>query len=1180
MHPVRLVEAWTILTRWLAPRRMLWRGLAVAALGLAIAVGAGGYLVQQRDAALRDAGREMQNLALVVANWVESDFRTIELLQVGVAEWARAERIDTPQAFRARLGSREVHEALRGRIAALPRVRRLFLADSEGSVVATSSAWPPETASVVQRPYYQALRDDPARQSFLSAPLLSQADGRWNIYASRRISAPDGQFLGLVVAAIELAYFEESFSHLELGPQSAVTLYREDGTLLVRHPWIEERIGSIIADNEQLRRFLARSSGDTLRRESPLDGIDRVIGARRLQGMPLYLVVARGTEEVLLPWRQEAGRLGLAVLLVEGLLAGGVLLVGRQERQRRAVQQLRAAQAEAQARIELAEARARAARALEHEAALEAVFANGTAGLAEVEIASGRFVRVNRRYCAITGRSEAELLGGLGPADVLHPAERAQVGQRLRTLAAAGSNWETELRYLRPDGGVVWARLSVSVSARDAAGQAVRCMAIVEDVTEAREATERLRASEALLRLGMEVGHIGTFRHDFVTGLVQCSPEARAMCGLPPGEAPLSVEEWWSPILPDDREQLQMLLDSPAAREALDAVISYRIRHLGDGSLRHFEVRVRPEFDAAGRPLTALGVIIDVTASREATALQRLSLQAGRIGTFRHDFVTGLVECSPEARAMVGLPQQPGPLTTEQWWAPILPEDRERLRESIAASTAAGVTDASSTYRIHHPVDGSLRHFESRTRREYGPDGRPLRALGVVIDVTERREAEAHIAHLAHHDILTGLPNRGLFRERLDRALARARRGRGCAVQLIDLDRFKEVNDTLGHPVGDALLRAVTERLRAVLRETDTLARLGGDEFAVIETDVDLPQDATALARRIIEAIGQPFEVDGHQVCIGASVGIAVAPSDGLEPDALIKGADMALYRAKADGRGCWRFFEPEMDARMQLRRALEMDLRRAVAAREFEVFYQPIVDVRSRQVSGLEALLRWRHPERGLVPPDSFIPLAEEIGLIVPLGEWVMHRACAEATTWPGTPKVAVNLSPAQFGHRGLVGAVASALAETGLDPARLELEITETVMLQDTQATMATLQQLKGLGVRIAMDDFGTGYSSLSYLQRFPFDKVKIDRAFTRDLERSRQSNAIVRAVTGLCTGLDMTTTAEGVETEGQFQVLLHEGCGEAQGYLFSKPLPAGEIPALLQRLEHAAAAEAIAP
>lgn len=490
----------------------------------------------------------------------------------------------------------------------------------------------------------------------------------------------------------------------------------------------------------------------------------------------------------------------------------------------------------------------------------------------------------------------------------------------------------------------------------------------------------------------------------------------------------------------------------------------------------------------------------------------------------------------------------------------------EGLEVRVAAHLSSS-DEGGAQYELRELKDG--RTIAVSRRRTVGNGW-----VSIHEDVTERRRVEEQMSYIATHDALTGLPNRVLFHKKLDEALAQAQRGHSFAVLCLDLDRFKDVNDTLGHAMGDALLREAAGRLRAELRETDTLARLGGDEFAVIQTDADQPNDATILAKRLVEVLSVPFEIDGHQLAIGTSVGVALAPTDGLDPERLIKGADLALYRAKAEGRGRWRFFEPEMDARMQARRVLELELRRALALGEFELFYQPIMNVASRRVGGFEALVRWRHPERGLVVPDAFIPLAEEIGLIIPLGEWVLARACIEAVNWPGAPKVAVNLSPAQFASRGLVDAVAVALEQSGLAPGRLELEITETVMLQNTEATLATLHRLKELGVRIAMDDFGTGYSSLSYLQRFPFDKVKIDRSFTSGLGASRESEAIVRAVTDLCVGLDMTTTAEGVETEAQLHALQLRGCQEAQGYLFSKPLPASDIIELISRLECEAA------
>jgi diguanylate cyclase (GGDEF)-like protein len=433
-------------------------------------------------------------------------------------------------------------------------------------------------------------------------------------------------------------------------------------------------------------------------------------------------------------------------------------------------------------------------------------------------------------------------------------------------------------------------------------------------------------------------------------------------------------------------------------------------------------------------------------------------------------------------------------------------------------------------------------------------------------DVTERRRSEAKILYLAHHDALTDLPNRALFHEQLGQALCHAKPGEELAVLCLDIDHFKSVNDTLGHPFGDALLRTAADRLRACIRESDMIARLGGDEFAIVQVGGCQPTDATALATRLIEAISAPYDLEGHHVVVGMSVGIALAPDDGDDPHQLLKNADMALYRAKADGRGTYHFFEADMDARIQARRTLELDLRKAIQNGEFELFYQPFIEIRSGHISGFEALLRWRHPQRGMIAPTDFIPLAEETGLIVPIGDWVLRQACREAATWPSHVKVAVNLSAVQFRNKNLLATVIAGLATSGVDATRLEVEITESVLLHDSDATLAVLYQLCGLGVRISMDDFGTGYSSLSYLRKFPFDKIKIDRSFIHDMSDRHDSLAIVRAVTAMGAGLGMTTTAEGVETPEQLERLRLEGCTEAQGYLFSRPRPAAELHELL--------------
>jgi diguanylate cyclase (GGDEF)-like protein len=443
-------------------------------------------------------------------------------------------------------------------------------------------------------------------------------------------------------------------------------------------------------------------------------------------------------------------------------------------------------------------------------------------------------------------------------------------------------------------------------------------------------------------------------------------------------------------------------------------------------------------------------------------------------------------------------------------------------------------------------------------------------------DITERRRNEARIAHMAHHDALTGIPNRVLFQERLQEALDRGRRGERFALLYLDLDRLKAVNDTLGHPVGDALLQAVSARLQLELRQTDTVARLGGDEFAVLQIAADQPRHATVLAQRLIDSLGAPYLVGGHQVNVGVSIGIAMTAGEDEDATILLKNADLALYRAKADGRGTWRFFEPEMDAHMQARRLLELDLRRAVEAEQFEVYYQPVLDLNTRRLTGFEALVRWHHPERGLVSPVEFIRFAEEIGLIGPIGEWVLLRACEEAAGWPDGIKLAVNVSAVQF-RRGpaLIDIIARTLRATGLPAFRLELEVTETAMLHDTEDTLAMLHLIRDLGVAIAMDDFGTGFSSLSHLRRFPFDRVKIDQSFVRGLTESESDcAAIVRAIITLCASLGIAVTAEGVETEAQSAWLVAEGSVEAQGYLFSRPIPAEAISALIETLRRPAA------
>jgi diguanylate cyclase (GGDEF)-like protein len=503
-----------------------------------------------------------------------------------------------------------------------------------------------------------------------------------------------------------------------------------------------------------------------------------------------------------------------------------------------------------------------------------------------------------------------------------------------------------------------------------------------------------------------------------------------------------------------------------------------------------------------------------------------------------------------------------------------------RVSQLVRHSIRAGNHKAKNVKKVFNDLVHSLQQ-DRFDQVQTSPDGdrtiavsrRIMSGGGSVVileDVTERKRAQERIAHLAKYDELTGLANRAHFRERINGMLAGARkRENRFTIHLIDLDRFKSINDSLGHPIGDKLLKEVASRLSAVISPADMITRLGGDEFVVLQTATEHLHDAKWLAQRIVLELGKPFDIDGHRIDIGASIGIARAPMDGVDVDELVKKADMALYVAKKDGGGNHCFFAAEMEDAVQARRTLELDLREALAAQQFQLYFQPLVDLRTGRVTTCEALLRWFHPRCGEVPPSIFIPVAEETGLIIALGDWVLNRACTEAATWPKGIKVAVNLSPVQFKDRGLALHVASALAKTGLQAQRLEVEITERVLLEESEDTMATMEQLKNLGVGISLDDFGTGYSSLNYLRKFPFHKIKIDQSFIRDLGEERDARPIIGAVASLGASLDKIVVAEGIETEEQMRLVTAQGCHEGQGYFFGRPMTAESIRARLETL-----------
>ena len=633
----------------------------------------------------------------------------------------------------------------------------------------------------------------------------------------------------------------------------------------------------------------------------------------------------------------------------------------------------------------------------------------------------------------------------------------------------------------------------------------------------------------------------------------------------------LTDGRWLAAIHPDDRPAI-----SPnwvtVSKRAKGADIEFRLRTQGEW--RWARIRGVPVFEEGQlEPTEWVGTVHDnhdyrmaqISLAESEARFVRATTAVG-LGTWDWDVLTDNLQLSPGYEALFG--RSHGSLATAKAVLRMVhPEDRLLFTNALRkVLSTQGVDSFDVEYRIvkEGPEPCWLR---TQGRAERNVNGLPFRLTGVTQDITAKRLVEARMAHMARHDALTDLPNRLTLREKLEEAIARMGRFEPFAVFCLDLDRFKQVNDTLGHPAGDKLLCEVTRRLVACVRKTDTVARLGGDEFAIVQSSVNQPEDATALAARIIGEISRPYDIDGQKVVIGASIGIAIAPHDGDEADQLLRNADLALYRSKSEGRGRYRFFEAEMNAIMQARHALENDLRRALAESQFEVFYQPFIELTSGETSGFEALLRWRHPVRGLVPPDAFIALAEELGLISAIGDFVLMHACAEATRWPSHIKLALNLSPSQIANGDIHASVMKALRVSGLAPSRLELEITETVLLQDNVKTMEVLEKFQEIGIKIAMDDFGTGYSSLSYLCKFPFNKVKIDKSFIAHLDDDGPNSAIVYGILKLCASLGVETTAEGVETEQQLALLTAAGCTTVQGFLFSKAKPASETLGLIK-------------
>jgi diguanylate cyclase (GGDEF)-like protein len=866
--------------RWL----VLGGVFLIAAITIGTTIIAGNF----RERALNSSERELENTVLLLARHFDQQLEDFEVIQKDLIAYMRSSGIATREDYRRRMSGQDIHLMLKAKLGALSYVGGVNIFDADGVLINASATWPVPEVRVADRSYFKVFKSDPRSPDMLIEPVYSRITGLWTTVIARRMTGPNGEFLGAIGRGIEPANFEKFFASLALGEGAAISMYHRDGTLLARYPHLDAMIGKNFKTGPVHQQVLSKSDHGTVRITSPIDGQARLASARMLRNFPISVVATTTVASALADWREQIGFLiavaGLSVLAISTLL----FLVVRRLSQQHQLEKQR----------------------------LDTAINNMTQGLLMFD-SSHRLVVANQRYVEMFGVSTEVVKPGCTMHDLLNHRKE-----------------------------------------------------------------------------------IGSFKGD--------------------------VDEYCTTLF----------------HELAQGKIFQTVLETADGG----------SIQVSYRPL---------------------------------------------------------------------------------------------------PRGGWVTTLEN---------------------ITERRRVEDRITHLAHYDALTDLPNRALFHEQLKRELARIAPGEQLAVLYIDIDEFKSVNDTLGHLIGDELLKSVAVSLGRCIRDTDFVARLGGDEFAIVQTGVRTADDVTGLVTRVLNAIREPYECLGHQVTTDASIGIALAPQYGADLDQILKNADLAMYAAKSAGRRTYRFFEPEMDARVRARRILEMDLRQAISDGAFEVHYQPCVSLRDNKITGCEALLRWRHSERGMISPAEFIPIAEETGLINQLGEWVLTTACTEATTWPDHIKLAVNVSPVQFKSGTLALKIVAALAASGLPASRLELEITEAVLIRDDEAALAILHQLRAIGVRIALDDFGTGYSSLSYLQRFPFDKIKIDRCFVNDIAEPDGSSCIVQAVVNIAAARQMTTTAEGVETQQQRELLRALGCAEMQGYLFSPAKPAAEIRQLFHREQSA--------
>ncbi|WP_296309763.1 EAL domain-containing protein [Pseudomonas sp.] len=1107
--------------------------LIIVAVLLAVIGLCTSFIIVTTQRAAREAADNMvRNAASVVEGTINRLFLQIDgtLLSLPslMSDLARLQQLDADSASRV----------LRNTSFQNLNFRDLILVNADG--IAWASAQPASRGRPVPVNVSKMQSIVRSGSVSISEPVKNPITGEWALFFSRPVRLP-GTSAAYAVAEVPVPLILTLLAPAAEVEGFRVVVERESGQILAALPHDESRIGQRL-DPPAAKLQDSVSTGST---PSRFGGPDTITIVRPTLYRTTYISVSFDLPVALQKWAMDRNRLiavaaGAAILVIT---LGGTLWFLMNQRDR----------------IENERVRARTT--------LESAINSMSDGFVMFDV-EDRLVISNAKYRELYPLSVDVIVPGNTFTNIIQTGflrgQYPDAGDSIEAFTAQTLRWHrgNEPPIERKLNGERWI-LSTERSMPDGGTVGIRT-----DITPLKATMRDLAASERRFSALAKAGAVVTWQAA-ADGRILEAVGWDTLTGQP-SEA-LTDGRWLTAIHPDDQPAI-----SPnwvtVSKRANGADIEFRLRTHGEW--RWVRIRGVPVFEEGHlEPTEWVGTVHDnhdyrmaqISLAESEARFVRATTAVG-LGTWDWDVLTDNLQLSPGYEALFG--RSSGSLATAKAaLRMVLPEDRLLFTKALRkVFFKQGVNSFDIEYRIvkEGPEPCWLR---TQGRAERNGEGPPFRLTGVTQDITAKRLVEARIAHMARHDALTDLPNRLTLREKLEEAVTRMGRGEPFAVFCLDLDRFKQVNDTLGHPAGDQLLCDVTKRLLGCIRKTDTVARLGGDEFAIVQSSVNQPEDSIALAARIISEVSRPYDIEGQKVVIGASVGIAIAPHDGDEADQLLRNADLALYRSKSEGRGRYRFFEAEMNAIMQARHALENDLRKALAENQFEIFYQPFIEVKSGEISGFEALLRWLHPVRGMVPPDAFIALAEELGLISAIGDFVLMHACAEATRWPPHIKLALNLSPLQIANSDIYLSVMKALRTSGLAPSRLELEITETVLLQDNVKTMEVLEEFQKIGIKIAMDDFGTGYSSLSYLCKFPFNKVKIDKSFIAHLDDDGPNSAIVYGILKLCASLGVETTAEGVETEEQLALLTAAGCTTVQGFLFSKAKPATEVLALIQ-------------